>query len=445
MRRAARGRADPPRAARRSLVFGLAVAFTLAGCARDGGSSRTVVAAASPPTPAPRNVLLRQAIDALQAAQRDGDVDQHVRADRIATELIERFGADATTLTLRAAARAGEHRFDEATESADAAITLNPDDPAPYGVLIDALVELGDYERAVDTTQYLLQLRPTHMAYARAAYLRRLYGDQAGGLRLMQLAADASPPNAPADRAWHLLHLGQDALAAGANETAERAFHEALALRPNDARALQGLAALAAARGDTNRAIALYDGVTASGLAPDAHAALIDIYTVLGRDEEAAQQFAAATRAARLLLEGPGRPEERQLALLEADRGVDLDEALRLAERAWTRRDDIYTSDTLAWALYRNGRIAEACEAARRALRLGTRDPLLLYHSGVIAVAAGDRDDAARWLTAALAGPAALGPRRVRDARTALDTLPSPPPRPAAEASAPSAALSPCG
>ncbi len=378
-------------------------------------------------------MLLRQAIDALHSAQRDGDVDQHARADRIATELIDRFGADATALTLRAAARAGEHRFDEALESADAAITLNPHDPAPYGVLIDALVELGDYERAVDTVQYLLELKPSHTAYARAAYLRRLYGDQAGGLRLMRLAVDASPPNA-ADRAWHLTHLGQDALAAGADAAAERAFREALALRPHDGRSLEGLAALAAARGDINRAIALYDGVIANGLAPDAHAALMDIYTVLGRDDDAGTQFAAAVRTARLLSEAPGRPEERQLALLYADRGVDLDEALRLAERAWARRDDIYTSDTLAWALYRNGRVAEAREAARRALRLGTRDPLLLYHIGVIAAAAGDRDDAARWLAAALAGPAALGPRRVREARAALDALPGPLLSPAARA-----------
>jgi Flp pilus assembly protein TadD len=70
-------------------------------------------------------------------------------------------------------------------------------------------------------------------------------------------------------------------------------------------------------------------------------------------------------------------------------------------------RRDIYTSDVLAWALYQNGRAAEAATAMAEALRLGTRDPRLLFHAGMIHKALGDTDRARDYLGQALA----LNPR----------------------------------
>jgi hypothetical protein len=54
-----------------------------------------------------------------------------------------------------------------------------------------------------------------------------------------------------------------------------------------------------------------------------------------------------------------------------------------------TRRD-IYGWDLLAWSLYRSQRAAEAVPATEQALALGTRDPMLWYHAGMIRLAAGD-------------------------------------------------------
>ena len=80
-----------------------------------------------------------------------------------------------------------------------------------------------------------------------------------------------------------------------------------------------------------------------------------------------------------------------------------LDEALALARKERERRKDIYTCDTLAWALYKNGQFAEAKKASDEALRLGTRDPRLLYHAGMIANDLGDRVRGAKYLQQALA------------------------------------------
>jgi hypothetical protein len=50
------------------------------------------------------------------------------------------------------------------------------------------------------------------------------------------------------------------------------------------------------------------------------------------------------------------------------------------------RAQDIKACDTLGQALYPTKRYAEAWKAARQALRMGTQDPKLLYHAGLIGV-----------------------------------------------------------
>ena len=52
----------------------------------------------------------------------------------------------------------------------------------------------------------------------------------------------------------------------------------------------------------------------------------------------------------------------------------------------------------LAWALHASGRNAEAREAMRHALALGTQDAMLFYHAAVIDRALGKRDVAASEL-----------------------------------------------
>ena len=60
------------------------------------------------------------------------------------------------------------------------------------------------------------------------------------------------------------------------------------------------------------------------------------------------------------------------------------------------------TRDTLAWCLLKNGRAAEAKAAIQEALRLGTRDPQICFHAGMIHNALGDRRAAVRYLRLAL-------------------------------------------
>ena len=93
----------------------------------------------------------------------------------------------------------------------------------------------------------------------------------------------------------------------------------------------------------------------------------------------------------------------RQLALFYANHDRKLNESLDLAQKELAVRKDIYGYDTLAWALYKNGRYSEAAEAMSQAMKLGTQDALLFYHAGMIYEALGDYVQAQKHLSQALA------------------------------------------
>lgn len=122
------------------------------------------------------------------------------------------------------------------------------------------------------------------------------------------------------------------------------------------------------------------------------------------------------------MFQAAGVDVDLELALFEADHG-DPSVALRLAEQSYETRQTVRTADALAWASHRAGRDRDAIRLSAEALRLGSRDPLLLYHAGMIALATGDEATARRQLTDALAIDPGFSPTSVAEARAALAAL----------------------
>jgi hypothetical protein len=110
------------------------------------------------------------------------------------------------------------------------------------------------------------------------------------------------------------------------------------------------------------------------------------------------EQMAGNTARARELLDEQrrtmsrtGSNEDTGLALLEADHG-DPERALRIARRGFRRAPSVHSADALGWAHTRPGDAAAGLRWGRRALRLGSRDPLFLAHAGFSA-AGGRKED----------------------------------------------------
>ncbi len=337
----------------------------------------------------------------MKKARETGDFGFNARAEAALARSFEIAGDENNydALKLKAALLLTYHRFGEALEVAQKARAMQPLDSENYGAMTDALVELGRYEQAFETAQTMIDLRQDTSAYARASYLRALHGDTDGAIEMMRAAASAAKD--PESIAWCRVHLGDELMNAGKLAAAEYEYDVALHVFPNyhPALAAKGRARLAAA--DTDSAIEFYKQAQARVPLPETAIALGDIYTSLGRSEEARRQYELVE-----FIERAGSTESRtysrSLALFWADRDTKLDEALAVARRERTERADIYTSDALAWCLFKKGQLAEAKASMDEALRLGTRDAGLFYHAGMIHHGIGDRRNAAKYLKRAL-------------------------------------------
>src|SRR5262249_993023 len=84
------------------------------------------------------------------------------------------------------------------------------------------------------------------------------------------------------------------------------------------------------------------------------------------------------------------------------DHGIRPPAALALARSAQRERPSIDGDDVLAWALARTGHCDEARTYAERALRLGTRDALKLFHRGMIERCLGNHPEARKWFRRAV-------------------------------------------
>jgi tetratricopeptide (TPR) repeat protein len=125
---------------------------------------------------------------------------------------------------------------------------------------------------------------------------------------------------------------------------------------------------------------------------------LSDLYAKTGNEFRAKLLADSIEKTAR------DRPAyDRELALFYCNHDRDLPKALELARRDFQARQDIYASDTLAWAQLKNGQFKDAEQSILQALRLGTRDASLFYHAGAIYDRLGEPTKARDYLNRALA------------------------------------------
>jgi tetratricopeptide (TPR) repeat protein len=239
--------------------------------------------------------------------------------------------------------------------------------------------------------------------HGRLSMLKFLKGDPAGAILEMRRAVETGlEGNQPKENvAWARFKLGATLFQTGDLTGAAQAHEQALSTFPGYHRALAGLAQVRAAQGRYPEAIDGYRKAIGVIPLPEYAAALGDVYTKMGQADEARKQYA--------LVEYIGRLNalnqvlyNRELALFYLNHDLKPGEALDLARKELEVRRDLYTSDVLAWALYKNGRAREALTPMTDALRLGTKDARLLFHAGMIHQALDDREPARRALQEAL-------------------------------------------
>jgi tetratricopeptide (TPR) repeat protein len=341
-----------------------------------------------------------------QKARETGDIAYYDLAEQTLKKALALAPPDfraADPLVHMALVCMGEHRFSDALAFAQKAIGTGSGNLAAFAIEGDAYTDMGDYEEAATAYNSLQALGRTiasplalaYMSDSRMAYLRYLHGDSAEAIRLMKSAIDAAlQTNVPRENlAWLYFELGERYFQTGDLENADLSYRSGIAADPNHYRSLAGLAKVRAAQGKLEESIQLYQRSIAIIPFPVYVAELGDVYRKVGRANEAQKQYDLVEYIGHLSKLNQVLAN-RELALFYADQGIKLPEALELARKELEVRRDIYTWDTLAWVLYKNGRFEEAAEAIDKALALHTNDSLLLFHAGMICHSL-DKDSAA--------------------------------------------------
>ena len=319
------------------------------------------------------DALLRQA-----RAATDGRAAN--RAGEVLGALLKENPGQYDALRLLGAVHLSRHHFREALEIGRQARDLRPDDAWNYGVMGDALIELGEYDQAFEAFNTMVSMRPSADAYARVSYARELQGDLPGALKIMGLAEDATTAHDLEAKAWYAAHTGELYLRMGKLADAEREFRRSAFLFPEYPHAMAGLGKLKEARGDHDGALEIFLAQLKRTPTLDLAARTGDIYAGRGSRAEAEHYYQLAEDLA-----GPAAAQtEANLALFLAERDRKLPEAMQIAEAVAATRRDIFTEDAMAWALYKSGRINEAYAASQRALRTGTGDERILEHAEAI-------------------------------------------------------------
>ena len=348
-----------------------------------------------------------------QHARETGDVSDYQLAEESLLKSLDLVSADFsadTALSTMAEVCMGEHRFADAINYAQKALSLGTGDVSPFAIIGDAYADMGVYDKAaiaygrLTPRDMTLSPRAAYARDSRLSYLKFISGDTAGAIGLMNKAvAEGIEAQLPSENmAWLYYELGEFFTQAGDAASADTAYLAALNTHPGDYRALAALGKLRANNGRYTEAILLYQKAIAVVPMPIFISELGDLYARSGSPAEAQKQYQLVEYIG-LLGHINQVLHNRDLALFYADHDLKLSEALDLARKELEVREDVYTWDALAWALYKNGKFAEASEASGKALKNKTRDALLLFHAGMIAERMGQREQARSELKQALA------------------------------------------
>src|SRR5689334_8130201 len=190
-----------------------------------------------------------------QRARETGDPTYYTKSDEVLRRALRLAPRDLVATSGLGSLALSRHRFARALALGRRARAISPTTARNYGVIGDALVELGRYRAAFRAFDTMASMQPGLASYARIAHARYLLGDTAGAIAAERSAVDAALGQGEAE-AWAHVELGKILWSVG--RVAETGAEDRAALRafPGYPYALDALAHVQAAQGRWRAAIA---------------------------------------------------------------------------------------------------------------------------------------------------------------------------------------------
>lgn len=290
-----------------------------------------------------------------------------------------------------------QHHFADGLVTAHQAQQVNPYNAYVYGLLVDGNVEMGQYDTAVAYADKMVSLRPDLTSYSRVSYLREIFGDYKGSVDAMKMAAEAGGQG-DEHTEWTRVQLAALYEKTGDYKTAETLYNQSLSMRPSYAYAIAGLARVAMANKDYNKAVGYF--AKADSLVEDntIKEELSDAYRAAGQTQKADALINTAiadlNKAAEAGVkdQSVGHYADRELAY-DYIKIKDYDKAIEHALLEWNRRpENIDVNETVAWAYYCNGNYDKAMPYIKAALKTNSKNPVLLSRAALIYYKAGNTE-----------------------------------------------------
>lgn len=331
-------------------------------------------------------------------------------------------------LCLKALIQLSQHHFSDGLATAKSIQKNYPYSAFVYGILVDANVELGNYDSAVSAAEKMMEIRPDLRSYARASYLREIHGDYPGAVEAMQAAIEAGNPGDESTE-WSRVQLGQLYENMGDLQSASMQYTLAANNRPGYPYPLAGLARLAVANKEYSKALTFYLQADSAVNGLLFKEDIADVYRLMGDTDKAtkisSQTLAEMEAQAKAALDDEtiGHYSDKEMAEGYIKNG-DYNKALEHALAEYNRRPgNIDVNETLAWVYYSKGEYNKAMPHLSAALKTQSKNPRLLCRAGLLFLQQGNKAAAKKYLQAGLQNNANIFPALKEQSSNALKQL----------------------
>lgn len=352
--------------------------------------------------PAKSNLYTELAIALLQREWETSDTALFDRVQAALDKSLKLAPANFEAQKVEAALLLAKHEFASALALAQSLNEQVPDDVMTYGYVADADLALGDYAGAEKAAQWMLDLRSHNVpGLIRGAELRQIFGDPDGALEFLSDAYQQTSPDQLEDLARRATLIAEINLAAGKVDLADQWLRKALTSFPNYYFSLEVLAQVREAQHKPTEAADVLH------LRNQHFPQLESIYAEAVAQEQSgnaakAKELFANFEQMALSKSNLAVNDNRDLVLYYLGPNHDFSAALRIARLAISQRQDVWSLDSLAMALYANGDYVEAQKQIEEALAPGIRDGNIFYHAAQINAALKNQAATARYLKASL-------------------------------------------
>jgi tetratricopeptide (TPR) repeat protein len=338
----------------------------------------------------------------LTRARETADSRYLIDAENALTQGLSLDAKDFQLQRTQVALMLSRHQFAQAKEKARILNRRTPDDVMTYGYLAETDIALGDYVEAETNAQWMLNLRPNNIpGLLIGAELRTLYGDTHGAIDFLNLAYSETSPTEVEELVWIANQIASIEIESGQSDAAAQILEQAERLFPQYIYTMENLARIRIEQNRVSEAVQLW--MQAKLLDEDPHALyeLAKAQEAAGQSEDARVTYAEFER--RASKSGSITDASRlDLILMYAGSPSTAPNALKLAQQEIAARQDVWTLDAYAWALYANAKFQDAEAAIQKAMAVGILSAQIFDHAGHIAQKLNHNEDASKYFALCL-------------------------------------------